>query len=159
MQLSPKHCPQCRAEYVHETMRCSDCDVPLVLEEELETRQGLEMPPIAELVLVRAATWGWVERLATRLADSGIDCRVEPLEDSDRHPSSTSAPTCGCFVRPEDAERAATIDADFMRSEIPDLPDEAHEIEAGSCPACGTENDPNAAECSDCGLAFAIDEG
>jgi hypothetical protein len=155
MELPPKHCPECRAEYVHAATRCADCDVSLVLEAELGSRPSRELPPIAELVLVRAATWGWIERLATRLAEEGIDCRVEPMQGQGRQPRSTSGPTCGCFVRPEDAERAAVVDAHFVRSEIPDLPDEAAEVEPGSCPACGASNDPDAAECADCGLAFA----
>ena len=56
MPLPPKLCPQCREEYVHTATTCVHCEVPLVLEGELSPQDaGDDLPPISELICVRAA--------------------------------------------------------------------------------------------------------
>jgi predicted amidophosphoribosyltransferase len=153
--MIPKLCPRCREEYVATVERCATCDVPLVAAAEVTFEAAGDLPPTAQLVRVRVEHPSWIETLAVRLAEQGIPSRVE-LVASDR-PATRGAPApCALFVRPEDAERARAIDAELLRSQLPDLPEDVSSewSEAEACPACGAALEPEAAECAGCGLAF-----
>jgi len=156
VQLPPKICPQCGEEYVHTVQRCVDCDVPLGADAPAET-PVLELPPSEELVAVRNAEVPWIEGLAHALAAAGIPSRVElpRREDQSVQSRGMGAIRCNLFVRPEDTEAAARIDATFARTQVPDLPEaESSWGEAEACPGCGTELAADAIECSECGLSF-----
>lgn len=153
--MIPKLCPRCREEYVATVERCATCDVPLVAAAEVAFEAAGDLPPAAQLVRVRVEHPSWIETLAEQLAEQGIPSRVE-LVASDR-PATRGAPApCALFVRPEDAERARAIDAELLRSQLPDLPEDVSSewSEAEACPACGAALEPEAAECAGCGLAF-----
>ena len=149
MMLPPKACPECNAEYLGSATICADCDVPLVHAEELEPLA--ELPPVSELVCVRSAGVAWARSYSERLSEAGISHRIEA--GGERESSS-----CQVFVRPEDAQAAAEIDAVHLRTQIPDLPDAPEEGEANleSCPACGESVAVDARECSSCGLALVV---
>jgi hypothetical protein len=161
-------CPQCEAEYLASAIECVECGVALVHPEQLATAEVEELPPASELTCIRAASVAWTRALSERLSDAGIPHRVEAMregadddDDSVRKRPNFRLP-CGVYVRPGDSERAARIDADFMRSQIPDLP-EGHEISGGgedaeACPACGERVSFDTTECPSCGLMLSVEE-
>lgn len=153
-------CPECRAEYLASATTCADCDVPLVPEASLESAAAQALPPASELHCVRAAALGWARRLSDLLAEAGISHRIEVAQDDDdgsvRRPGANLP--YGVYVRAEDLEAATEVDAEFMRSQIPDLDPDAGAAEAEDgderCPACGAEVGADAGECPDCGLVL-----
>lgn len=158
--LPPKICPECGEEYLHSAERCVHCEVVLVHAGELPgDGAAQELPPIAELCCVRAASSSWARNLSALLRDAGIAHRIEAVGGegmgSARRPGHELP--CGVYVRAEDLAAASEIDALHLASEIPDLP-EGFALDAGSgddaCPACGAALDPAAEECGDCGLAL-----
>jgi hypothetical protein len=156
MLLPPKNCPECGEEYVHSVQVCPDCGVALVLAGEAATPIH-ELPPASDLVRVRTATLAWGRSFSDLLAEAGIAHRVEPEDDSVRVTGiAADARLCSVFVRAEDRERAAELDADYLRSQIPDVPEDfaGDSSESDRCPACGEPADLAAPECASCGLAF-----
>jgi hypothetical protein len=158
VQLPPKICPRCGEEYVHTMQRCRDCDVPLGSDAPAEEAAAPELPPADQLVALRNAEVTWIEGLAHALADAGIPSRVElpRREDQSVQSRGMGAIRCNLYVRPEDAAAAARVDAEFARTQVPDLPDEqAGEWgESETCPGCGSELGADASECAECGLSF-----
>jgi len=156
----PKFCPECRDEYVNSATTCADCGVPLVFEGELNDFEGTEdLPPISELVCIRASSVGWALALSERLAEAGIPHRVQAAtaddgEGADRKPGQNLP--YGVFVLEDDAEEAAQIDLEHTNSEIPDIPEDFDLAVSSSeeCPACGEPIDDAADECEGCGLAL-----
>jgi hypothetical protein len=155
MTLPPKRCPECGEEYVHSVLVCAECGVTLVLAgEPIPVR---ELPPASDLLRLRTATLAWAYSFSDLLAEAGIPHRIEPEEGPARAPSgSPGEQRCSVFVRPEDREQAARLDAQHLRSQIPDVPEDfaAGAIEEDHCPACGEPADLAAPECASCGLAF-----
>lgn len=177
MPLEPKVCPECRAEFVHTALACSDCGAALVLASEIQRGlggAGLSMPD--DRVLLRAEGPAWIEALGERLEDAGIPCWTE-LIDPERAPGRAGA--CALHVRESDVARAREIDAALEHEQIPDLADLGYRAEplaspvsrpAGAgldptpveaadeaCPACGAglgALGDDAQECPDCGLFF-----
>jgi hypothetical protein len=151
MKLPPKRCPSCGEEYLHTVAICAECGVALVLASEPVLEPDL--PPVSELRRVRSASLAWARGLSERLAAADIEHRIEP-EDSPR-----GQPLCSVYVRAEDLAQAARLDAEHLRSQIPDVP-EGFVPAAGDdrCPACGEAADLSAAECASCGLAFRDEE-
>lgn len=161
-------CPRCEAEYLATATECVECGVALVHPEQLAGSGVEDLPPASELTCIRAASIAWTRALSDRLSEAGIAHRVEAIrgDEDDDDDSVRSRPNfrlpCGVYVHPDDVAAAAEIDAAFMRSQIPDLPD-GHEISGGgadaeACPACGERVGPDARECPGCGLALAIEE-
>jgi hypothetical protein len=157
VELPPKICPRCGEEYIHTVQRCSDCDVPLGFEGPVQA-PALDLPPTEELVALRNAEVTWIEGLAHALEEAGIPSRVElpRTEDNTVQGRGLGAIRCTIFVRPEDGAAATRIDAEFARTQVPDLPVEnAGEWgESEGCPACGAALAGDATECPECGLAF-----
>ncbi len=157
----PVFCPECRAEYLATATVCLECDVALVAHGALCDRPVDEMPPISELTCIRASSVGWAQELSRRLGAEGISHRVEVAPD-DEEDGSVRRPGAnlpfGVYVRPEDVEAAAAVDAEFMQQQIPDLPnqdeDAGGELDAECCPACGSSTKGASEECPDCGLAL-----
>jgi len=157
MQLPPKICPRCGEEYVHTATVCVECGVPLGLDAP-EEEPALELPPSEELVALRNAEVPWIEGLAHALAEAGIPSRVElpRREENTVQSRGLGAIRCTIFVRPVDGPAATRIDAEFARTQVPDLPVE-HAGEWGEsegCPGCGTALAADATECPECGLSF-----
>jgi hypothetical protein len=157
VHLPPKICPQCGEEYVHTVQRCVDCDVALGMDAPAE-RPVLELPPSEELRALRNAEVSWIEGLAHALAEAGIPSRVElpRREDQSVQSRGMGAIRCNIFVRPEDAEAAAQVDAEFARTQVPDMPEDSESafVDAEACPGCGAALAADAIECAECGLAF-----
>ncbi len=160
----PLFCPECRSEFLATATRCADCDLALVPESALGDVAVEEMPPVAELVCVRAASVGWAQGLSERLSEAGISHRIEVAHD-DEDDGSVRRPghnlPYGAYVRPQDAEAAAAVDAAFTEYQIPDLPGavEGGEVGEDACPACGAQVTPETAECPECGIVLLMDEG
>ena len=144
---------------------CVHCDVALVHAGELpaEEEAPSELPPVEALHCVRAAGLGWAQSLSERLSEAGIPHRIQAIGDDDdaegtapRRPSHQLP--YGVYVRAEDAEDAAAVDAEHMQSQIPDLdehdPDEVGDADEGDggCPACGESVPEDVDECPGCGL-------
>ena len=159
MAMPPKFCPECRDEFIHAATVCSSCDVALVLEADLRPEEDEvdEMPPISELVCIRASAIGWAMALSQKLSEAGIPHRVQAADpdagDGTRNRPGHNLPY-GIFVFAQDAEAAQQIDVEHSESEIPDIPTELEEVAEGACPACGDPLDPTAAECPGCGIAL-----
>lgn len=158
----PVFCPECRAEYLWSATLCAECEVALVPASELDGSASEELPPVSELVCIRAAAVGWCRALSEHLVEAGISHRIEVAE-SDDEDGSVRRPGAnlpyGVYVRPEDVGAASEVDAAFMRRQIPDMP-EAEGGEAGAddtCPACGEATGPGVQECPECGLALLFD--
>jgi len=162
MNLPPKICPRCGEEYVHTVEICVECRVPLGLDAPAGA-PAFVMPPVEELVALRNAEVPWVEGLAQALAAAGIPSRVElPRREDDTVQSrGMGAIRCTIFIRREDGPEATRIDAEFARTQVPDLPDaDAGEWgESDSCPGCGTVLASDAVECPECGLTFGPPAG
>jgi uncharacterized protein (UPF0212 family) len=156
-----RHCPECGEEYVSTAMQCVECRVPLVSGEFRGIAPAAELPPIAQLVCLRAATLAFARGLSEQLAHAGISHRIEAAHDEGeevalRRPGANMP--YGVYVRSEDLEAAVEVDREYMRQAIPDLEAVGQQAtgEEG-CPACGAPLDPDAAECADCGLALVAD--
>lgn len=163
MPPDPVFCPECRAEFVSTATVCAECDVALVAEAALGQVATEGLPPVSELVCVRAAAVGWARRLSDRLAAAGISHRIEITHDDDED-GSVRRPGAnlpyGVYVRKEDVDAALSVDAEFMQSQIPDLEDHETSLteqDAENCPACGSALSSDASECPDCGLALLED--
>ena len=160
-------CPRCEGEYLATAIECSDCGVALVHPDELVAHETETLPPVSELTCIRAASVGWTRALSGHLSEAGIPHRIEALRGEDEGDESVQRRPnyrlpYGVYVRSEEAERALEVDASFMPSQIPDLPDE-HESSGGvedveTCPACGERVNIDTSECPSCGLALAIEE-
>jgi hypothetical protein len=121
------------------------------------------MPPISELVCVRAASLGWAKGLSQSLAEAGISHRIEAVRDDDDDDALSEAPNArlpyGVWVLEADLARSRDIDEDYLRGQIPDLPSEGTDVDMADdgCPACGESVPDSADECPGCGLALAFD--
>lgn len=163
-------CPECGAEYTARAMACADCRVALVWKRERPARAGqgdpwAALPPGPAGLLIEDDQLA-VEHYIDRLAEAGIpsaalpvvrtndDGFLEPLPDG----SGAGFRTQLFGARDDYAEAAHIVAGAFARrnpslAEIPyqEFPEEG-------CPACGAMLPENAAECPDCGLAFAVGE-
>jgi uncharacterized protein (DUF983 family) len=159
-----KFCPRCGEEYVLSVSTCNDCGVALGFDApDLAGARPLALPASDGLVSLRNAEVPWIEGLAEALGEAGIPSRVElPPELDDRLVQSRGMGhlRCTIFVRPEDGPAAARNDAEFARTQVPDLPDEtdAGWGEADVCPGCGSVLVSDAEECAECGLSFGSGE-
>jgi hypothetical protein len=152
------NCPECGEEYLATTRECADCGVPLAAGATPQPEAPAELPPVAQLVNVRTASLGVVQRLSDALVAQGITHRIEALPPDDPDERRVRRPDTwpyGIYVREQDVPAAMNVDRAVMRSLMPDLPD-ATEAAAGEggCPACGTAVAADARECPDCGLAL-----
>ena len=145
---------------------CADCGVELVPEHSLESLGRDEMPGIAELTCIRAASVSWAQALSQQLSKAGISHRIEAVPDEAEGEGVRGEPDAvlpyGVWVLEADLPAAREVDENFLRSQIPDLPEDlsAHEpVGDEQCPACGTAVSQNARECADCGLVLVIGEG
>lgn len=159
-----KFCPRCGEEYVLTASTCNDCGVPLGLEPpDPGAAPLLELPAADGLLQLRHAEVSWIEGLAEALGEAGIPSRVELPNEADEQRvqgRGMGAIRCTIFVRPEDGPAAARIDADFARTQVPDLPDDTDAAwgEADACPGCGSVLVADAEECGECGLSFGSGE-
>ncbi|HSJ96600.1 MAG TPA: hypothetical protein VLC53_05995 [Myxococcota bacterium] len=155
-----KVCPRCGEEYVLTASTCVDCGVALGFEAPTgEAAPAFSLPPAADLVAVRHAEVSWIEGLAAALAEAGVPSRVELPTAADARRvqgAGMGAIRCTLYVRPSDAAAAARIDADFARTQVPDLPEDtdAGWGEAEACPGCGAPLAADAGDCPECGLSF-----
>ena len=157
------YCPRCESEFLASASRCESCGVDLVADLATVVHEADQMPPISELVCVRAASLGWAQGLSQSLAEAGISHRIEAVRDDGDDDSLREQPNArlpyGVWVLEVDLVRARAIDEDYLRGQIPDLPSEAAEVVEGDggCPACGDPVPEDASECPGCGLALLFD--
>ena len=161
MVSSHKICPSCGEEYVHEVQTCAECGVPLGREGPPPPPPREALPPLDSLAALRNAEVSWIDGLAHALAEEGIPSRVElpPQDTRSIQGRGMGAVRCTLYVRPSDVAEAARIDAEFARTQVPDLPEasSAALAETDTCPGCDTPVAADAVECPECGLAFAAD--
>lgn len=166
MLLPPKRCPECGEEYVHAASVCVHCDVELVLDGERPPAGSAptserELPPVSELVCVRAASVGWALSLSEERLAVGIPHRIQAAtsaeEEGSRQRPGANLPY-GVYVLAEDAEAASSIDRAHTGRQIPDAPTDPGrtELRDDECPACGATVAASAEACPDCGLALLV---
>lgn len=158
-------CPRCRCEYLAGVLECADCGAALVPEHALEALGRDELPSVADLTCIRAASVGWAQGLSLRLSEAGISHRIEAVAQEGEAASVRGEPDAllpyGVWVREADLTAAREVDENFLRSQIPDLPEDlSAQVPAGDeqCPACGMTVSLDAEECPDCGLVLLIGE-
>jgi hypothetical protein len=143
---------------------CFHCDIPLVQDgDQSEEDSAPQLPPISELVCIRAAPMSWATALSKKLAEAGIAHRIQTAGDdadegSQRRPGYNMP--FGIFVLEKDQEAASQIDVAFTGSQIPDLPENFETDGEGGdhCPACGDSILEAEDECPGCGLALVAEE-
>ncbi|HYB12958.1 MAG TPA: hypothetical protein VEG67_05770 [Myxococcota bacterium] len=149
-----KVCPSCEGEYLPTVEVCPDCRVPLVAEGEPRKTRGeseLVLPPGEGLVVIREAELAWAVGLGEALAAAGIPHRLDP---PGTRPGSSAR--WAVRVAEADAPRAAALDADHARRELPQLAEDTPGSAASEdrCPGCGEPLAGDAGECTECGLVF-----
>lgn len=159
-------CPRCRAEYLVGVLECADCGTQLVSEHGLERVGYEEIPPVSALSCVRAASVGWARGLSLQLSQAGIPHRLEAVSEEGQEENVRGEPDAllpyGVWVLEADLLAAREVDENFLRSQIPDLPEDLGAAEMtgdDACPACGTAVAPEVQECPDCGLVLIIGDG
>jgi hypothetical protein len=150
-----KVCPGCEGEYLPSVEVCRDCGLPLVWEGDARKPrggEGLVLPHGEGLVLIREAELGWAMGLGRALAGEGIPHRLDPAT------RAGSGARWAVWVGAQNASRAAEVDAEYARSELPDVgaaPSEQGVTPSEDrCPACGEALAADAGECAECGLVF-----
>lgn len=150
---------------------CHECGVPLVHPEEIAWRDARELRPSEGLVVLRTAPIAWVRALAADLERQGIRYRIDR-----RRAREDGLVTL--YVRRQNREAAAAVDADRERIEAPfdrdATPAEIAAVEAPAerelrreaptfkvCPRCGGEYRLDVERCADCGtpLVFPDEAG
>jgi predicted amidophosphoribosyltransferase len=153
-----KVCPECGGEYQETAEVCVDCGVPLVLPGEIAERDARELRLTPGLALLCTAPIQWVRALAADLAQAGIPYGI------DRR-AARSKGLLSLYVRQEDREAAATLDATRMRIdpiEADDEPEEEVREEPAPapdhkvCPRCGGEYRLDITRCADCGVDLVM---
>jgi hypothetical protein len=109
-----------------------------------------------ELLLLRSATFDWVNALAAKLEEEGVPHRVQAIGER-----RATDGVWGVFVPKEELELAKEIDREVMHELFPDLPEDFEGVgsDSGRCPACQEPVTEGAATCASCGLALLEGEG
>jgi hypothetical protein len=155
MEKAYKLCPGCGSEYLPSVEICGDCGLGLVWEGEVQWPRGEADVLLSRegLVRVREAELGWAMGLGKALARAGIPHRLDPA------PPGSGSVRWAVSVEEADAARAQAVDADYARSELPELEAVPSLVGAAgsedACPACGEPVAGEASECTGCGLVFA----
>ena len=126
-------------------------------------QQREDMPPISELVCVRASSVGWATSLSEKLVEAGVPHRIQAAStDTDEGERSKPGRTLpyGVYVYPEHEAAASKIDRAHTEFQIPDIPED-HDpsaVSEDSCPACSESIAGAESECPGCGLALLAPE-
>jgi hypothetical protein len=152
-------CPRCGGEYLASAELCGDCSLPLVWEGEApgsSAEDGLVLAPGEGQVVLREAELAWARGLGKALAAAGIPHRLDPPGTRAAQGRGQAGSRWGVLVAEGDAPRAAAVDAEYARSELPDLgaSELGPSLAEDRCPACGEPVAADAAECAECGLVF-----
>lgn len=154
-------CPSCGSEFQPHVTHCIDCGTQTRSSwaaPELLPRTGREapgallppLPPEAPASMFRASSAEWVKKLEGILARNGVPCRLDVYDPSER-PLRTYA----VWVLEADLERAAQLEQELLRIEVPDWAETSPELpSADQCPACGSSVFLDEPECPSCGLGL-----
>ncbi len=145
-----KVCPECGGEYQGTATVCADCEVPLVLPDEIAERDARELTLSPRLVLLCTAPIQWVRALAADLTQAKIGYAIDRRKArSDR--------LLSLYVKREDRKAAVELDANRMRidpletePEVELREDAAPEPDYMRCPKCGGEYRLEILRCPDC---------
>jgi len=156
-----KVCPSCKQEYQRWVEVCSDCNVPLALDQEGQSAPAL--PPAVDLVLLKVEGPWYLQELAELLQENGISSRIDteppgtPTEGTKgamRAGSRGQTTRLGIYVGVDDLEPAHAIAQEFATARLSDVPDVTANPDASACPACGEPISETAVSCAECGLEF-----
>jgi hypothetical protein len=102
------------------------------------TAPGAAEPTRGGQELLRAVPAGWARELAEALAQAGVPHRVEVMRASPPDGGTPTPPEYAIWIRPEDLEAAARIDAAVFRRHVPESGEAApREIERPGLDARG----------------------
>lgn len=154
-----KICPQCAYDYYPHVEKCAKCGVVLVSLEEharmQEDKRRLAEQALEDPVAVREGDVRWMEELLQALTAAGIPCR---LHADPGCATGCRGNTCKLLVSRRDAPRAHERCEEYFSEVHPEARASQEMMSQGKCPACGSNLDPAAAECPDCGLTLLIIE-
>ncbi len=163
--MALKLCPSCRTEYVRTAERCSDCGAVLVFAEDFtpppSEAAAEQLPPAAELALVRSGTPSDLEGFAELLQELGISSRIDsypPGTPTGGAKAGRAGLRLGLYVRERDLAPAVGAVEEHLLSELPDAVAPGARGELSACPACGASLMLEASGCADCGLEFPAQE-
>ena len=151
MDEQVKICPGCCAEYYAHITECRSCDMALVTAEQWSKMQNASRGEGA-LVCIEAGDLDRINALCESLGALGIEAQVLSAPESGGGCSGGCAPTFGLYVPQSVAHAAAQKVEEIWHRMNPEIKEAAARLDAGLCPACGSEFSHSDAECPDCGL-------
>jgi hypothetical protein len=149
-----KLCPECGGDYQYTASVCADCEVPLVLPEEVTARDARELPLRPGLIPVRIAPILWIRALAADLEQAEIPYAIDRRK-------ARSEGLLSLYVRRGDREAAVALDDARMEIDPLEMDDEpaedereepAPEADYKVCPHCDGEFRLEIERCPDCGV-------
>jgi predicted amidophosphoribosyltransferase len=151
-----KVCPECGGDYQYTASVCADCEVPLVLPEEVAERDARELPLRPGLILIRTAPILWIRALAADLEQAEIPYAIDRRE-------ARSEGLLSLYVHRKDRDEATNLDDARMEIdplEMDDEPAEDGQEESAPepepdykvCPQCGGEFRLEIERCAECGV-------
>ena len=154
-----KVCPDCATEYFSHIKDCADCGTLLLSpEENRKVQQEKERcmgQALEDQIVVREGELEWMKELYNVLIDAGIPCVINA-------DAGCKKGCCGgrdrLFVSSRDLGRANERIDEYYVEIHPEMQASKDMSSQGKCPACGSQVDSDAAECSDCGLTLMIFE-
>jgi hypothetical protein len=154
-----KLCPKCGSEYYAHMSACADCDVLLIMPEEIEKERNkksdITEPLHDEWVTIREEGIEGIRELSDLLSRSGIFCKIALAP-------GCSTGKCGCryllLAAKRDARAAHDCIEELHTQKYPEIKTSQEWESQGRCPACGYCVSPDTKECPDCGLLLIIEK-
>lgn len=154
-----KLCPKCGSEYYAHILTCADCNVSLVMPEEVEKERNEKpdiVPPLSdEWVAIREDEKESIRELSDLLSSKGIFCKIALAP-------GCSTGKCGCryllLAIKEDVHAAHNYIEEFHTQKYPEIKTSQEWESEGKCPACGYCVSPGTKECPDCGLVLIMEK-
>ncbi|MBI1912236.1 MAG: hypothetical protein HYS21_09565 [Deltaproteobacteria bacterium] len=149
-----KICPECGAEYFPHAIECRTCEIALVFASELEKKKQAQPQAAGSLVCIEEGTLERVSDLANALGSIGFEASVYKMGQG-----SSCGGGFGLFVDQAIARSAVKELETIWQRLYPELKESEKRLEAGLCPACGSNVKESDTECPDCGLNLFADPG
>lgn len=154
-----KLCPKCGSEYYAHISTCADCDILLIMPEEIEKERNkksdITEPLHDEWVTIREEGIEGIRELSDLLSRNGIFCKIVLAP-------GCSTGKCGCryllLAAKRDVSAAHDCIEELHIQKYPEIKTSQEWELQGRCPACGYCVGPDIKECPDCGLLLIIEK-